>query len=312
MDVALGENAPLVTVIVATYNRSATLRLTIDSLLEQDFPHFEAWVVGDACTDDSAEVVRSFNDDRLHWANLGRNSGSQARPNNVGLQLARGRYVAYLGHDDLWLPWHLSGLVGAIQEQGADFVHSLCALIGPTGVRECVGPPRPGVTYARHFVPPSCWLHRRDLTAACGLWRDPDRLPYPVDQDYSRRAFLAGKAFAFLPRLTTLKFPSQWFPRAYANVGPPPQRPYWQALKEAPAELERRVLLELAVAFARDRRGGDEPVAAALHRVWRLVLRAIPDHIGRERWPLSLYMRRRVRQQRRASRPRRGLPPRHA
>src|SRR5262245_39979017 len=119
--------APLVTVITATFNSSATLKCALKSVLHQDLTDFEVWIVGDACTDDSAEVVNGFGDPRLHWTNLPRNSGNQSVPNNEGLRRACGRYIAYLGHDDLWWPRHLSGLVSFIEQSGADLVHALAA-----------------------------------------------------------------------------------------------------------------------------------------------------------------------------------------
>src|SRR3954453_5561675 len=101
---------PRVTIITATYNYSSVLRYAIKSALEQTFQDFEHWIIGDGCTDDSDEVVRSFNDPRLHWHNLPENVGSQFAPNNKGLELARGEYIAYLGHDDIWHPSHLAKL----------------------------------------------------------------------------------------------------------------------------------------------------------------------------------------------------------
>ena len=71
-------------------------------------------MVGDACTDDSEEVVRSFADPRVRWENLEENSGSQSGPNNRGLALARGELIAYQGHDDVWHPYHLATLVHAM------------------------------------------------------------------------------------------------------------------------------------------------------------------------------------------------------
>jgi len=99
--------APTFSVIVATYNWSAALRLALASVLEQTEHDFELLVIGDHCSDDSEAVVRAFGDSRLVWVNLERNCGSQWGPNNTGLSMARGRYIAYLGHDDLWAPGHL-------------------------------------------------------------------------------------------------------------------------------------------------------------------------------------------------------------
>src|SRR5260221_6050921 len=98
---------PKVSIITATYNWSSVLKYAIQSVLWQTFQDFEYIIVGDACTDDSAEVIDSFDDPRLRWHNLDENSGSQSIPNNRGLQLAQGTYIAYLGHDDIWYPTHL-------------------------------------------------------------------------------------------------------------------------------------------------------------------------------------------------------------
>jgi Glycosyl transferase family 2 len=106
--------APLITVITATYNWSSVLRYAIRSVLWQTLQDFEMLVIGDGCTDDSAEVVASFHDRRLRWHNLPENSGHQSVPNNTGLAMARGKYVAYLGHDDLWHPTHLANLVNEL------------------------------------------------------------------------------------------------------------------------------------------------------------------------------------------------------
>src|SRR5579885_2894378 len=125
--------APVVSVITATYNSSRTLRLALSSLRAQTFSYWDAWVIGDGCTDDSESVVASFQDPRLHWVNLEHNRGSQAFANNEGLRRAEGRYVAYLGHDDLWMPRHLGELVRHIEDTGADLVHSVCGLFGARG-----------------------------------------------------------------------------------------------------------------------------------------------------------------------------------
>src|SRR5437762_4733085 len=103
--------SPQISVIIATYNRSNVLRYAIQSVLWQIFQDFEILVIGDGCTDDSAQVVASFAEPRIRWHNLPQNSGSQSMPNNTGLEMARGTYIAYLGHDDLWYPTHLELLI---------------------------------------------------------------------------------------------------------------------------------------------------------------------------------------------------------
>src|SRR5262245_44785120 len=101
---------PLVTVILSTYNWSAVLPFSIQSVLNQTFTDFELLVVGDGCTDDSEAVVTRYADSRVRWINLSRNMGGQFGPNNEGLRQARGEFVAYLGHDDIWSRYHLENL----------------------------------------------------------------------------------------------------------------------------------------------------------------------------------------------------------
>jgi glycosyltransferase involved in cell wall biosynthesis len=64
----LGETsptAPVVSVVTATYNWSSLLRHAITSVQRQTLTDFEMIIVGDACTDDSGEVVAAMNDGRL-------------------------------------------------------------------------------------------------------------------------------------------------------------------------------------------------------------------------------------------------------
>ncbi|MEL7342884.1 MAG: glycosyltransferase family A protein, partial [Bacteroidota bacterium] len=100
--------SPLVSVIIPTYNYSSVLRCAIESVLLQTMTDFELWVIGDGCTDNSEQVVSDFKDPRIFWHNLPQNTGDQSTPNNWALDHARGDYIAYLGHDDLWLPNHLA------------------------------------------------------------------------------------------------------------------------------------------------------------------------------------------------------------
>src|SRR5690606_34069774 len=98
------DSTPLVTVVIATYNRAETLKYAIESVLWQSFRDFELWVIGDCCTDHTDKVVNSFmHDPRVNWYNLPKNSGYQSKPNNEGIRRARGKYIAYLNHDDIWL-----------------------------------------------------------------------------------------------------------------------------------------------------------------------------------------------------------------
>src|SRR5258706_12871840 len=209
--------APRVSVIIPTYNRSNVLRHAIASVLAQSFADFELLVVGDGCTDDSAEVVAGFADARVRWINLPANSGHQSGPNNEGLTQARGELIAYLGHDDLWLPHHLATLVAGI-DAGADLVASLNELIGPEGSFIDIAPPEP-VYHPGMSVTPSALIHRRQVTERIGRWRDYREIVLDPEADLCQRAVAAGFALVILPRLTGIKFPAAWRPDAYRRGG---------------------------------------------------------------------------------------------
>lgn len=193
---------PTVTVVIATYNKSRALYHALESVLWQTFADFEVWIVGDACTDDSEAVVDSFGDNRLHWYNLPSNSGYQSVPNNEGLRRARGKYIAYLNHDDLWLPRHLEVLVQRLDTQRADFGFSILKWF--KGGEQIVDIP----DYPHASRPPeaSATMHRRDLVDEIGFWKAPAETTALPRVEYFRRAQITGKRFLLVPYLTTLKF----------------------------------------------------------------------------------------------------------
>lgn len=210
---------PRVSVIIATYNWSEALKCALRSLQLQTFTDFEVLVVGDACTDDSADVVSGFGDPRFRWMNRARNAGGQWAPNNDGIAESTGEYIAYLGHDDLWYPTHLESLVRVSESSRADMACAIALMYGPpeTGVRAVCGILRDGVMDASQFVVPSSLMHTRALIERIGPWRDPDGLQMPTDCELVRRAFESGARFGATDELTVFKFNAAWRRDAYGR-----------------------------------------------------------------------------------------------
>lgn len=206
---------PAITVIIPTYNWSPVLPFSIGSVLRQTFTDFEVLVVGDGCTDDSQSVVEAISDDRVRWINLESNSGHQSAPNNEGLRQARGPLVAYLGHDDLWLPHHLECLVQAIGS-GADLAYGIVALVKSD---DSTWEPYPSpLNYERGtWIPPSGVMHRREIVEAVGGWRDYRELTVVPELDLWQRVYDANYRIAFVPRLSAIKFPAAHRRDAYKN-----------------------------------------------------------------------------------------------
>ena len=92
-----------VSVIITTYNRAHLVGKAIKSVLNQTFQDFELIVVDDGSTDNTEEVINSFNDTRIRYIRHKINKGGNAA-RNTGLRNSKGEYIAFLDSDDEWLP----------------------------------------------------------------------------------------------------------------------------------------------------------------------------------------------------------------
>jgi glycosyltransferase involved in cell wall biosynthesis len=96
---------PFFSVIIPAYNCAHLISETFDSVLDQEFKDFEIIVVNDGSTDNTAEVIESYNNSHnnnisiIHQENKGEGGGR-----NRGIFAARGTYIAFLDQDDLWFP----------------------------------------------------------------------------------------------------------------------------------------------------------------------------------------------------------------
>ncbi len=239
-------NPPLVSVVISTFNWSSVLRYSITSVLAQRFEDFELLVVGDCCTDDSEAVATSFDDPRIRWHNLAEHAGGQYGPNNRGAELARGRYIAYLGHDDLWHRDHLAVLVNAIEAHDADLVFAITEDIGPPTMpaRGLLGLAPKGIYEWSLWAPPSSWLHRRDLVGRVGPWRDSRTIALTTDSDFLNRVHERGCRIVPVDELTVFKFPSAARTQPYVQRRCDEQAAWWERLCNEP-ELRYRELIEV-------------------------------------------------------------------
>lgn len=95
----------MVSVIIPSFNRSRMLKEAIDSVLAQNFRDFELIVADDGSTDDTPDVLESYQENIIVIRQENRGV-SAAR--NAGIAAASGEYLAFLDSDDLWLPGKLS------------------------------------------------------------------------------------------------------------------------------------------------------------------------------------------------------------
>jgi teichuronic acid biosynthesis glycosyltransferase TuaG len=108
---------PLVSVIIPMFNASPFIAETIESVLSQSYRNWEVYIIDNCSTDSSRQVVDHYvqRNKRINLLSTEFNSGSPARPRNLGLKNAKGKYIAFLDADDLWCPDKLEKQVSFLE-----------------------------------------------------------------------------------------------------------------------------------------------------------------------------------------------------
>lgn len=101
-------------VILPTYNRVKFIKNAINSVLNQTFIDFELIIIDDGSTDNTQNVVKSFNDQRIKYVYQNNSERSAAR--NNGIEHAKGEWICFLDSDDEYQPNHLRELAKFIED----------------------------------------------------------------------------------------------------------------------------------------------------------------------------------------------------
>jgi glycosyltransferase involved in cell wall biosynthesis len=186
---------PDISVVLPTHNRPNLLKEALASLCEQQRCSFEVIVINDAGCDVSAVVSKFSGCLDLRFVSLSQNRGLPAA-RNVGVRGARGRYLAYLDDDDLYLPDHLARLAVRLdRRQGIGLVYADVLLVKQRRVGDSYR------TFARRilaheydratmlhdsFITPSAMMHRRECIEQVGGFDETLRWCYE-DWDFLLR-----------------------------------------------------------------------------------------------------------------------------
>jgi len=264
-------HSPVVSVIIATYNRSQVLHYAIASVIHSTFTDWELIVVGDACTDDSESVVRFFKDPRIRFFNLKENFGDQGGPNNEGFRHAHGRYIAYLSHDDLWMPDHLETALRGMKDTGADFVTTLGVSVTQTGQNTILGTLAKDCFIPTKGIPASVWLLKREVLEEVGPWRHPRECIMHPSQDIIFRAWKQGKRICTIPKITVIALPAGARPGIYAIRESGENKMYFERMQQEPNFLERELLSIVCQTALKD----------AELRIWPYIRRGLGNFLRR-------------------------------
>jgi glycosyltransferase involved in cell wall biosynthesis len=106
---------PLLSIVTPSFNQGPYVRETIESVLNQDYPNIEYWLIDGGSSDATLSIVREYeNDSRFHW--LSEKDCGQADAINKGWSRCRGAILAWINSDDTYLPGAFCTQVQALQD----------------------------------------------------------------------------------------------------------------------------------------------------------------------------------------------------
>ncbi len=197
--------APLVSVIVPTWNRETLVTSTLESIAAQTERDFEIIVVDDGSTDGTVSAVQSFTKFEPRLRLMRHDHAGPGAARNIGIRSSQGRYLAFLDSDDLWEPDYLRCTMDALaRDPGAGAVLTDWVTFGP-------GPPRLSWTarfkeppadlvlalFQGNFMTPGALVIRRSVWAEVGPFAED--LIGTEDYDWMLR-FVVKQRLVFLPK----------------------------------------------------------------------------------------------------------------
>lgn len=123
----------LVSVIMPSYNTGKYIAESIESVLNQTYQNWELIIVDDCSTDNTVSGVKPYlTEKRVHFLENSQNSGA-AITRNRALREAKGKWVAFLDSDDLWMPDKLEKQIDFMERNGYSFSYTNYSEIDENG-----------------------------------------------------------------------------------------------------------------------------------------------------------------------------------
>ncbi|GGD84806.1 glycosyltransferase family 2 protein [Planktosalinus lacus] len=140
---------PLVSVIIPTYNRGTFLKQALQSVADQTYKNIEILVVDDgSSSDENQRICKQYTN--VSYIKIP-NSGGPAKPRNTGIRKAKGKFIAFLDDDDLWMPFKIETQVNILSENlSFGLTHSPCQVIDENGKLQDIIIGRPGTYNLKH------------------------------------------------------------------------------------------------------------------------------------------------------------------
>ncbi|MCU0322644.1 MAG: glycosyltransferase [Chitinophagaceae bacterium] len=172
----LGEQAPLVSVIIPVFNAEKFVIETIQSVLNQTYTNIEIVLVDDGSTDNSLNIIKTFESEKIKIISI--KNGGAARARNIGFRFSTGSYIQYLDADDLLHKDKIRIQINEALSYGNkfDFIFSSNWLRFKDEVTNEIGGFGPGESLEKNFQPLD-WLILRPMNLmTIHAWLTPREL----------------------------------------------------------------------------------------------------------------------------------------
>lgn len=185
----------LISIVLPTYNGSKFIRASIDSCLKQTYTHFELIIVNDCSTDDTEEIVKSYDDARIVYL---KNEINQRLPKslNIGFSRAKGEFFTWTSDDNYFADDALEKMLKEMEATSADLVcapyHTIDEDNRITGSRE-IGPLE---NILLDNIVKACFLYKRKVHETLGGYQP--NLFLVEDYDFWIRTVFQGFKLSFL------------------------------------------------------------------------------------------------------------------
>ena len=186
----------LVSIITPSYNTARFIGETIESIIAQTYTNWELLIVDDCSSDNTDEIVAKYHDARIRYIKNSKNSGA-AISRNTALREAKGRWIAFLDSDDLWMPEKLMHQIAFMEKNEYHFTYTKRYSINedsiPTG-KTARGPKHVGKGLLLRY----CWMASATVIYDRNIVGDIQIEPIKKNNDYAMWLKVVKKADCYL------------------------------------------------------------------------------------------------------------------
>lgn len=199
----LEEKQPLVSIIIPCYKAEKELPAALASISQQTHTHWEIIAINDCWPDNTESILLRFQeahtDREVRFLRHKENKGLGAT-RNTGIAAARGAYIAFLDHDDIWEPNHLANGLQTLKSKQGDIYYSSVKVFNANGTgNEWIWGPTPEdlqrfpeTLFGRNFIQPSSAIFTSCFLKRLGPMDINPKLHFCEDHDYWIRAINLG------------------------------------------------------------------------------------------------------------------------